>query len=231
MLSLAMPVTNITPVTPLQPGQPLPPVGTDGNGGGSVMANYLTGNMAVARMVGNALDAHLAMMRADDPALGMIASAGVHSLSYSFGSKTGGQFAAGFAGDAATQTAAAPAGSTLGGPTPASPFKFWAQGVGGWQNLRSDGEVPGMTQSVGGVIAGADALIGAVPGLRAGAAFSFTSGNLNGGGESGTTDAYRFAFYGTQSIMGAGFVEGRVGYGHDDISTNRIPLTIEAQPI
>ncbi len=190
--------------------------GADGNGRGDVVGNYLTGNLAAARIVGNALDQHLAMMRADDPSLGMIASAGMHSLSYSFGSKAGGQLAAGVATDAAAaQTAAAPVG-----PTPASPFKFWAQGVGGWENLRSDGQVPGMTQSIGGVIAGADMLVGAVPGLKAGAAFSFTSGDLSGGGESGTTDAYRFAVYGTQSI-GAGFIEGRVGYGHDDISTNR----------
>jgi subtilase-type serine protease len=49
--------------------------GADGNGRGDVVGNYLTGNMAAARIVGNALDEHLAMMRADDPSLGMIASA------------------------------------------------------------------------------------------------------------------------------------------------------------
>jgi fibronectin-binding autotransporter adhesin len=140
----------------------------------------------------------------------------MHSLSYSYGSKAGAQLATGFATDAtAAQSAAAPVV-----PTPANPFKFWAQGVGGWQNLRSDGQVPGMTQSIGGVIAGADMLVGAVPGLKAGAAFSFTSGNFSGGGESGTTHAYRFTVYGTQSF-GAAFIEGRVGYGHDDMSTNR----------
>ncbi|HWB50243.1 MAG TPA: autotransporter domain-containing protein [Stellaceae bacterium] len=190
--------------------------GADGNGRGDVVGNYLTGNMAAARIVGNALDDHLAMLRGDDPSLGMIAAAGMHAINYSFGSSVGGQLATAVAADAAAaQTAAVPAG-----PSAANPFKLWAQGVGGWQNLRSDGQVPGMTQSLGGVIAGADAVIAAIPGLRAGAAFSFTSGNLDGGGESGSTDAYRFALYGTQSF-GAGFVEGRVGYGHDDMVTSR----------
>lgn len=190
--------------------------GADGSGSGDVLGNYLTGEMAAARIVGNALDDHLAMLRSDDGlALGTVAAAGMHSLSYNFASRAGGQLAAGFGTDVA-----ALGGPVAAGPTAASPFKLWAQGVGAWQSLRSDGAVPGMSQSLGGVIAGADAVMAAVPGLKAGAAFSYTSSDLRGGGESGAADAYRFALYGTQRL-GAAFIEGRVGYGHDSISTSR----------
>lgn len=189
--------------------------GADGNGSGDVVGNQLAGSLAAARLVGNALDDHLAMLRGDDFSLGTIAAAGMHAIGYRLASRAGGQLAAAFATDAPGGTGAVPAG-----PTPSSPFRLWAQGIGGWQNLRSDGQVPGMTQSIGGVIAGADVAVAAVPGLKAGAAFAFTSGSLGGGGESGTTDAYRFALYGTQSL-GAAFIEGRVGYGHDAMSTSR----------
>ena len=214
--TLGTAATDLLNATPSQAQQGLSELGADGNGDGDVIGNYLLGDLATARMVGNALDEHLAMMRADGSAMTAMAAAGLHGLQYEFGSRSGTQFANLDSGG----TAVAGAGGTSA-PAAPSAYKLWAHGIGGWQNLRSDGNAPGMNQSVGGMIAGIDVgPFDALPAFKGGGAFSYTSGNLSGGGENGTTNAYRFALYGTQN-WGPAFVEGRVGYGRDDIGTSR----------
>ena len=212
--TLGTAVSDLLNSPPAQADQGLNQLGADGNGGGDVVGNYLTGDMAAARLVGNALDEHLALLRADNA--GTMAAAGLSGMQYSFGSRAGAQLASVAGGGLAAADGANPAA-----PNAASPYKLWAHGIGGWENLRSDGDAPGMTQSIGGVIAGIDmAPFAWLPSFKGGAAFSFTSGDLSGGGESGTTNAYRFTFYGTQSL-GPAYIEGRVGYGRDDIGTTR----------
>ena len=210
-------VTDLLNATPSEVQTGLSELGADGNGSGDVIGNYLLGDLATTRMVGNALDEHLAMLRSGGSAMSATAAAGLHGLQYAFGSGSGAQIASLSGGPG---TAVADAVAVPGAPAPAG-YKLWAQGIGGWQDLRGDGNAPGMNQSVGGVIAGIDVgTFDMLPAFKGGAAFSYTSGNLSGGGENGTTDAYRFAFYGTQN-WGPAFVEGRVGYGRDNIGTSR----------
>jgi subtilase-type serine protease len=209
--------TDLLNGTAQQAQQALGELAADGAGSsdGDVIGNYLTGNMAAARAVENALDDHLAMLR-DNTARIVQQAAGLHGLQYSFGSGTGGQLAT-------TQSSSL---ANADSPGPAAldpaPVTLWAQGIGAWQALRSDGETPGMTQAIGGLIVGADLRPGLLPlpDFKGGAAFSFTSGNLIGDGESGNTNAYRFAVYGTNSF-GPAFVEGRAGYSYDQITTSR----------
>jgi len=202
--------------TPAQVAVGLNQLAADGDGSsdGDVVGNYLTGNLAAAEIVGRALDEHIAMLRGDDD--GTLAAAGLHGLQFNFASRSPAQFAEAFGGDTVAAADAAP------GSVAIPPVKLWAQGIGAWQNLRDDGETPGMLQAIGGVIAGVDMrpFAETLPHLKGGVAFSYTNGSLMGDDESGSTNAYRLALYATNS-WGAAFVEGRAGYGYDQIATSR----------
>lgn len=182
-----------------------------GSSDGDVVGNYLTGNLAAAQMVGHALDQHIAMLRDDSG--GAAAAVGALGLQRNMPGHSLGQIAQAVGGAVADGGAGVPSGP---------PLKFWAQGIGAWQSLRDDGETPGMLQSIGGLIAGVDARPFAEtwPNLKGGVAFSYTSGSLSGDDETGMTNAYRLALYATNN-WGPAFVEGRVGYGYDEISTSR----------
>ena len=183
-----------------------------GSSDGDVVGNYLTGNLAAAQMVGHALDEHIAMLR--DDSTGAAAAVGALGLQRNLAGGSLGQIAQ------AVGRGLADAGSAA--PSSGPPIKFWVQGIGAWQNLRDDGETPGMLQSIGGLIAGVDArpFAEALPNLKGGLAFSYTSGSLVGDDESGATNAYRLTLYATNN-WGPVFVEGRAGYGYDDMSTSR----------
>lgn len=183
-----------------------------GSSDGDVIGNYLTGNLAAAQMVGHALDQHIAMLRDDSG--GAAAAVGALELQRNMAGHSLGQIAQALGG--------AVADGNGGGSSSGPPLKFWVQGIGAWQNLRTDGETPGMLQSIGGLIAGVDArpFSETLPSFKGGLAFSYTSGSMMGDDESAATSAYRLSLYATNN-WGPAFVEGRAGYGYDDISTSR----------
>lgn len=212
--NLAKAANDLANSTPAAVANGLNQLAADGAGSsdGDVVGNYLTGNLAAAQMVGHALDEHIAMLR--DDSSGAAAAVGALELERNAAGHSLGQVAQALGG--------AVGDGSGGGPSSGTPLKFWVQGIGAWQNLRDDGETPGMLQSIGGLIAGVDLrpFAALLPSLKGGAAFSYTSGSLIGDQEEGTTNAYRFALYATNN-WGPAFVEGRAGFGYDDMSTSR----------
>jgi outer membrane autotransporter protein len=116
------------------------------------------------------------------------------------------------------------AGGVFGGAPAASMTRpaVWLQGIGAWQNLRTDGNAPGLKQDIGGVIGGIDInpFGESLPDLKSGVAASYTRSRLGPGSENGTTDAYRIALYATHP-MGPAYVEGSAGYGRLNMTTTR----------
>jgi outer membrane autotransporter protein len=210
-------ITDLQNSTPAQAQQGLSELGADGSGGGDVVGNYLTGNMAATRAVGHALDDHLAMLR-DGGGSAIQSAAGLRGMQFNFANRSAGQIATAGVNDSVAQVADA-TGPALAGP---APYRLWAQGIGAWDSLRSDGQTPGMSQALGGVIAGIDGnpFGASLPSFRGGIAFAYSNANLSGGNESGSTDAYRLTLYGT-TTSGPAFIEGRVGAGYDHMATNR----------
>jgi outer membrane autotransporter protein len=197
---------------------------------GALVGNHLVANLAGARAVQSALDRHLAELR--DDTVGVVQrAAGVGNWTMSYAAQSVGLSFGG--GELPQQVTAAVADvrasatgfasrwdkSIAGEPRA---YSAWMQGIGAWQTLRGDSELPGLSQSVGGLIGGIDAnpFAAVLPTLKSGMAFAYTRGNLNSGLDQGWTEAYRVALYAMQPL-GAAYVEGHVGYSYDNMGTTR----------
>ena len=185
-----------------------------------VVGNQLLANLAANRIVERVIDRHLEVLN-DDDALEARRAAGLHSLNFDYGRTTGLSLDPSADNSSAT---AAPL-PTVKGPAPAAPslgLGGWAEAVGGWQNLSSDGNAYGLSQNLGGFVGGVDVnpIAGQDPTFRSGVAFSYMHGSLGGGSETGGTNAYSAAVYATQPF-GQAYVEGRAGFGVTQMSTVR----------
>jgi outer membrane autotransporter protein len=188
-------------------------------GNSDVVANQLLANQATARLVQGTIEQHLAALRDNNTDI-VQRGAGLNDLSISFGSRTGFLWN----GDRAGTQYAALDGGPAAEPAPAAlPGPVWVQGIGAWQSIGADSNAGGVSQTVGGVIAGIDLpLATRFEGLQGGGAFSYTHGDLggSGGGESGTSDVYRGTVYGTQAL-GPAFIDGQFSYGYTQMATTR----------
>ena len=101
------------------------------------------------------------------------------------------------------------------GPAPAAAdtdrFAVWGQSFGSWSDVDGDGNASGLTSSVGGLLAGADAAVGDAwrVGLLAG--YSRTSVELDDLASSGDADNYHIGFYAGSRSGPLGL---RLGVGH-----------------
>jgi outer membrane autotransporter protein len=145
----------------------------------------------------------------------------------------GGNMAAlGSGGPMLAYAAAAPGGASADGdrsafpinPAPAAPAQsadltFWAQGVGAWGRINSDGNAADVNRNLGGVFTGFDRRFGE---WRAGLAGGYTnsSPSVNARASSASIDTAYFAGYAGTSFGPLNFRSG-AAYAWHTIATNR----------
>jgi outer membrane autotransporter protein len=144
----------------------------------------------------------------------------------------GNMAALGSGGPMLAYAAAAPGGASADGdrpafpvnPAPAAPAQsadltFWAQGVGAWGRINSDGNAADVTRNLGGVFTGFDRRFGE---WRAGLAGGYTnsSASVNARASSASIDTAYFAGYAGTSFGPLNFRSG-AAYAWHTIATNR----------
>ena len=132
-----------------------------------------------------------------------------------------------YANPAADRASAYPAGhspaypinAALGAPVHAPDLTFWAQGVGAWGKINSDGNAADVSRNLGGVFTGFDRRFGE---WRAGFAGGYTnsSATVNARSSSANIDTAYFAGYGGASFGALNFRSGAAFAWHM-ISTSR----------
>ncbi|HTV35907.1 MAG TPA: autotransporter domain-containing protein, partial [Xanthobacteraceae bacterium] len=204
----------------------------DADGGPTdVLGNQLLANLATGRMIQGVLDQHLASLR--DGTVSLVQNAaGLRQFDFSYGAGVFGFTASPSPGSAAPIPNPIDSGQGLVAASPratnSAPYAFWLHSLGGWQNLQTDNNAPGMSQSTTGIIGGVDADLPSRLGadIKAGMALSYTTSQLgNIASESGSTDAFRLYVYGTRAF-GPAYVTGSLGYGNLQMSTSRMIDTI-----
>jgi outer membrane autotransporter protein len=110
-----------------------------------------------------------------------------------------------------------------GGPETVGPdtdrFAVWGQAFGSWGNTGSDGNAAAFDRSTGGLLAGADGLVG---GWRVGliGGYSHSSFDADARQSSGDSDNYHLGLYGGTNWGAIAFRTG-AAYSWDNISTKR----------
>jgi outer membrane autotransporter protein len=107
----------------------------------------------------------------------------------------------------------------FGAPAQSSDLTFWAQGVGAWGRVNSDGNAADLNRNLGGVFTGFDARFGE---WRAGLAGGYTnaSANVSARASSANIDSAYFAGYGGASFGALNFRSGAALAWHT-IGTSR----------
>jgi outer membrane autotransporter protein len=144
----------------------------------------------------------------------------------------GNMAALGSGGPMLAYAAAAPGGASAEGDRPAFPINpppatpaqsadltFWAQGVGAWGRINSDGNAADVTRNLGGVVTGFDRRFGE---WRAGLAGGYTnsSASVSARASSASIDTAYFAGYTGTSFGPLNFRSG-AAYAWHTIATNR----------
>src|SRR5262249_23004361 len=113
----------------------------------------------------------------------------------------------------------APISPPLGAPLQAPDLTFWAQGVGAWGRINSDGNAADVSRNLGGVFTGFDGRFGE---WRAGLAGGYTnaSASVSARASSANIDSAYFAGYGGTSFWAVRFRSG-AGPSLHTIGTSR----------
>ena len=102
---------------------------------------------------------------------------------------------------------------------PETGLGLWSQGFGGWTDLDSDGNAAAFAQRSGGMIVGADQMVGD---WRLGllASYGHAGFAVDDRSSTGAADSYTIGAYGSRDL-GALHLRGGLSYGWHDIGTDR----------